>query len=98
MFTDKVEEGAFVWLTVKFGLIRIIYKKEDLCEQMKNIDTDCPIEKGKVVITKVVELPKQIPPVGGLVRLLEAYAHNSYRELSRSWAMYTRRKRRRLHA
>jgi hypothetical protein len=27
------------------------------------VDLECPIEKGKISITKEVELPKEIPPV-----------------------------------
>jgi len=61
-FTEKIEEGAFVYLTVKWGLVRLIYQKVDLCEQMKEVDKECPIEKGETTITKDVTLPAQIPP------------------------------------
>ncbi|MCJ1253817.1 Phosphatidylglycerol/phosphatidylinositol transfer protein [Lignoscripta atroalba] len=61
-FAEDVEEGAYVNLTVKYGLIRIINQKEDLCTQLKNIDKPCPVKKGKTVITKDVDLPQQIPP------------------------------------
>ena len=64
-FAEKIEEGAFVWLTVKYGLIRLIYQKEDLCEQMKQVDTECPLGPGIVKITKNVDIPQQIPPVSG---------------------------------
>ena len=53
-------------LTVKFGSITLIRRREDLCEQMKNVDKECPLEKGKTTITRDVELPKQIPPVSRL--------------------------------
>ncbi len=61
-FTQKVEDGAYINLSVKYGLIRIINQRTDLCEQMKNIDEPCPLEGFKTV-TKDVELPKEIPPV-----------------------------------
>lgn len=61
-FTLKVEDGAYINLSVKYGLIGIINQKTDLCEQMKNIDEPCPLE-GVKSVTKEVELPKQIPPV-----------------------------------
>ena len=64
-FAEKIEEGAFVWLTVKYGLIRLIYQKEDLCEQMKQVDTECPLGPGVVKITKDVDIPQQVPPVSG---------------------------------
>jgi hypothetical protein len=50
-------------LQVKYGLIRLISTTADLCEQIKNVDLECPIEKGKLSITKSVDLPKEIPPV-----------------------------------
>jgi hypothetical protein len=49
-------------LQVKYGLIRLISTKADLCEQIENVDLECPIEKGKISITKDVDLPKEIPP------------------------------------
>lgn len=49
-------------LTVKYGLITIIRQTADLCQQVKNVDLECPIKKGETSLTKDVELPKQIPP------------------------------------
>lgn len=60
---ETVKEGAYVNLQVKYGLIRLVNTKADLCEQVKNIDLECPIKKGKTTITKDVTLPKEIPPV-----------------------------------
>ena len=62
-FSEKVEAGAYLYLTVKYGLIRLIYSKEDLCDQLKNVGTECPVGPGPVVVTKEVEIPAQIPPV-----------------------------------
>jgi len=61
-FTEDIEEGAYVLLTVKYGLITLIKQQEDLCSQMENVDKECPLEKGDVTITKEVELPSAIPP------------------------------------
>jgi hypothetical protein len=60
---ETIEEGAYIVLQVKYGLIRLVNTKADLCEQVKNVDMECPIEKGKTKITKDVELPNEIPPV-----------------------------------
>ncbi len=49
-------------LRIKYGLITLINSKQDLCEQMKNVDEECPLE-GEKVIKKDVELPKEIPAV-----------------------------------
>ncbi|KAB5572533.1 ML domain-containing protein, partial [Coniochaeta sp. 2T2.1] len=59
---ETIEEGAYVNLSVKYGLIRLINTQADLCEQIKNVDLECPIEKGVISIVKSVDLPKEIPP------------------------------------
>ncbi|KAI4140877.1 MAG: hypothetical protein LQ340_007779 [Diploschistes diacapsis] len=61
-FTQEIEEGAYAMLSVKFGSIRLIHRREDLCQQMKNIDKECPLEKGETIITRDIDLPQQIPP------------------------------------
>ncbi|MCJ1300029.1 Phosphatidylglycerol/phosphatidylinositol transfer protein [Hypocenomyce scalaris] len=61
-FSEDVEEGAYVNLQVKYGLIRLINQTADLCDQLKNVDQDCPVKKGETKITKDVDLPNQIPP------------------------------------
>ena len=58
-----VKEGAYVNIQVKYGLIRLVNTKTDLCEQVSNVDLECPIKKGKITVTKDVALPKEIPPV-----------------------------------
>jgi hypothetical protein len=60
---EEVGEDAYVILQVKYGLIRLINTRAELCDQVSNVDMTCPIEKGKITITKDVELPKEIPPV-----------------------------------
>lgn len=65
---EDVAEGAYVLLQVKYGLIRLVSTKADLCEQVGNVDMKCPVKKGKAKITKDVELPKEIPPVSIMCR------------------------------
>lgn len=60
---ETIEDGAYVNLEVKYGYIRLIKTRADLCKEIKNVDLECPIEKGKIAITKSVDLPKEIPPV-----------------------------------
>lgn len=60
---QDVEEGAYIEVQVKYGLITLIKQKLDLCDQVVNIDLDCPLEKGPLKFTKTVELPAHIPPV-----------------------------------
>ena len=60
---EDIEEGAKVHIQVKYGVITLINQETDLCEQTKNVDLECPLEKGELKLTKDVELPKEIPPV-----------------------------------
>jgi len=59
---EDVEEGAYVILQVKYGLIRLVNTQASLCEQVSNVDLSCPISKGLTKIIKDVDLPKEIPP------------------------------------
>jgi len=60
--TQALEKGAYVNLQVKYGLIRLVNMRQDLCDQVANVDLDCPIDEGKITIVKDVQLPKEIPP------------------------------------
>jgi hypothetical protein len=60
-----------VLLQVKYGLIRLVNTKADLCEQVKNVDLDCPIKKGKTTIKKDVEIPAEVPPVREMIFCLD---------------------------
>ncbi|KAL2159400.1 hypothetical protein VTH06DRAFT_2404 [Thermothelomyces fergusii] len=59
---ERILQGAYVNLEVKYGYIRLISTQADLCKEIQNVELECPIEKGKVTITKTVDLPKEIPP------------------------------------
>ncbi|KAG0639818.1 hypothetical protein HOY80DRAFT_885817 [Tuber brumale] len=61
---DVVTKGAYVDVTVKYGLITLIKESLDICDHVKEVDLECPIDQGKLALTKVVDIPKQIPPVG----------------------------------
>ena len=61
-FTESVEKGAYMKLQVKYGLITLINQTADLCEQMSNVDEECPLN-GEKTITKDVDLPGTVPPV-----------------------------------
>jgi hypothetical protein len=41
----------------------LIKQKLDLCDQVTNIDLECPLKKGPIQFTKDVDLPSRIPPV-----------------------------------
>ena len=60
---EDVRKGAYVNLQVKYGLIKLVSMTQDLCDQVSNVDMECPVKKGLVKIVKEVKLPKEIPPV-----------------------------------
>jgi ML domain len=60
---ESVEKGAYVILQVKYGVITLIKQTVDLCDQVSNVDLDCPLEEGPLTLSKDVDLPRQIPPV-----------------------------------
>lgn len=62
-FKEDIDEGAYVVIQVKYGLIKLLSTTADLCEQIKEVDMECPIKAGQTKITKEVDLPSQIPPV-----------------------------------
>lgn len=98
---EDVGEGAYVQLQVKYGLIRIVTTKADLCEQVSNVDLECPIKKGVTTITKEVELPKEIPPVCPCSKTSSLRISRlifGYRENTPSLLMLTPRRVRRLYA
>jgi hypothetical protein len=57
-----ITRGAYVKIVVKYGLIQLLSTTADLCEQLENVELSCPLEPGKLKITKAVDLPTQIPP------------------------------------
>ncbi len=45
-FKEQIEEGAYILLRVNYGYIKLVNTKADLCEQIKNVNMTCPIDKG----------------------------------------------------
>lgn len=58
--SETVTDGAYVVVQVKYGLIQLIKKTFDLCEEIEKIDEKCPLEKGPIQISRDVDLPKAI--------------------------------------
>lgn len=57
---------------VKYGLIRLINQEANLCEQIGNVDLECPLEKGDTAVTKDVTIPKEVPK-GKYTVMADAY-------------------------
>lgn len=60
--SEDIVDGAYVDVDVRYGFIRLIHQTYDLCEEAKNIDLECPIKKGENIISKLVEIPEEVPP------------------------------------
>jgi ML domain len=58
-----IDEGSYANFEVKYGFIKLLSGTADLCEKAAEVDLQCPIEKGKVRVQTLVDLPAQIPPV-----------------------------------
>ncbi|KAH9220175.1 ML domain-containing protein [Leptodontidium sp. 2 PMI_412] len=61
-----IEDGAYADVTVKLGLIKLLQKKFNICEELekgsgKDVGIKCPIEKGSYEISQTVKLPREIP-------------------------------------
>lgn len=59
---QDIVDGAYVDVDVRYGFIRLIHQTYDLCEEVTNVDMECPIKKGEQVISKLVEIPAEVPP------------------------------------
>ncbi|KAJ9669714.1 Phosphatidylglycerol/phosphatidylinositol transfer protein [Coniosporium apollinis] len=75
---SKVEEGSTIHLQVKYGLITLINQQTPLCDQVKNVDLECPLEKGEMKLSKSVDLPREIPP-GKYTVLADVYTKEDKR-------------------
>jgi hypothetical protein len=73
--SEKIEQGAYVNLQVKYGLIKLLSTRADMCEQIGNVDLKCPVEKGKITLTKDVDIPANIPGVSLSFEIVALYAN-----------------------
>ncbi|KAJ7136763.1 ML domain-containing protein [Mycena epipterygia] len=62
--TQRIEDGAYADVAVRLGLIKLLNKQYDVCQQAqdKNVSVQCPIDKGVYEVVHTVALRKEIPP------------------------------------
>lgn len=60
--SKDIEDGAYVDVDVRYGFIRLIHQTFNLCEEVEKVDLECPIKKGQQLISKLVEIPNEVPP------------------------------------
>ncbi|KAJ2914859.1 hypothetical protein MD484_g5551, partial [Candolleomyces efflorescens] len=60
---ERIEEGASADVTVKLGLVKLLEKTFDVCDEARNANAtvQCPVEVGPYVVEQTVALPKEIP-------------------------------------
>ncbi|CAE6391706.1 unnamed protein product [Rhizoctonia solani] len=59
----EITEGAYADVTVKLGLIKLLKKQFDICEEARNANAtiQCPVQKGDHEVVQTVALPREIP-------------------------------------
>ncbi|KAF9532006.1 ML domain-containing protein [Crepidotus variabilis] len=60
---EQIEDGAYADVVVKLGLIKLLTKRFDVCEEARNANAtvQCPVNKGEYTVVQTVALPKEIP-------------------------------------
>jgi hypothetical protein len=61
-------------VVVKLGLIKLLTKEFDICEEAEKADLDikCPVQPGDYTLTHTVAIPKEAPP-GTLLARYDAF-------------------------
>ncbi|KIM24149.1 hypothetical protein M408DRAFT_244127 [Serendipita vermifera MAFF 305830] len=61
---ERLEEGTYADVLVKIGIIKLLQKRFDVCEEARNANAtiQCPVEPGDYTLVQTVALPKEIPP------------------------------------
>ncbi|KAJ7169973.1 MD-2-related lipid-recognition domain-containing protein, partial [Mycena filopes] len=61
--SETIEEGASADVVVKLGLVKLLQKKFDVCEEARNVNASvsCPVQPGPYTVEQTVALPKEIP-------------------------------------
>jgi hypothetical protein len=62
-FSEAVTEGSYAKVVVKLGIIKLLTKTFDVCEEIKQANLTCPLGPGEMILKQSIDLPKEIPPV-----------------------------------
>ncbi|PAV22666.1 Phosphatidylglycerol phosphatidylinositol transfer [Pyrrhoderma noxium] len=68
---ELIEEGAYADVLVKIGVVKLLEKRFDLCDEAEKAGTEvqCPVEEGEYVVEQTVALPKEIPRAKFIVQV-----------------------------
>ncbi|KAH8119719.1 ML domain-containing protein [Phellopilus nigrolimitatus] len=69
--TGGIEEGAYADVLVKIGVVKLLQKRFDVCEEARNAEASvqCPVDEGDYVVEQTVALPKEIPRAKFVVQI-----------------------------
>jgi hypothetical protein len=69
--SETIQEGSYADVTVKLGLVKLLTKKFDVCDEARNANADiqCPVDPGEYTISQTVQLPKEIPKAKFVVQV-----------------------------
>ncbi|KAG6897353.1 hypothetical protein C0992_002279 [Termitomyces sp. T32_za158] len=58
-----IEDGAYADVRVKLGLVKLLDKRFDVCEEARkaNATVQCPVQPGMYTVEQTVTLPWEIP-------------------------------------
>jgi len=67
---ETIDEGAYADVVVKLGLIKLLTRRFDVCEELSkaNATLQCPIKPGDYDIVQSVDLPREIPKAKFIVQ------------------------------
>ncbi|KAG2213399.1 hypothetical protein INT47_009072 [Mucor saturninus] len=79
---EPVVPGASADVTVKLGVVKLLHKTFDICEELEKkkdeVELQCPIKDGYLTLTQKVTLPKEVPKAKFSV-LVHAYTADEKR-------------------
>ena len=61
-FKETIVQGSVARVKVKLGFIQLLDHEYDLCQEIKQVGKECPLEKGPFELISAVDIPKEVPP------------------------------------
>ncbi|KAI9295069.1 hypothetical protein K502DRAFT_284663, partial [Neoconidiobolus thromboides FSU 785] len=58
---EDIVKGTNAHVTAKLGIFTVIDKDYDFCQYVEDDKVKCPIQKGELTATKVIDIPSNIP-------------------------------------
>ena len=59
---EAIVDGSVARVKVKLGFIQLLDHEYNLCQEIKQVGRECPIERGPFELKSIVNIPKEVPP------------------------------------